>query len=185
MKIDIIKTLEKIAKSEQEEFKAFRERVIEYCTKEKAVFNLLRALRGFEVELKDCLLKPFKVNVDSAVIKKVLKTIKTEVFILKTKLRHPNLMEILKPKSPLPLGEWTGDKLDLIELIYAIYKTKSVNNGNITLNAIQECIEFIFQVKLGNISNRIAELENRKHNDNLYLEILINNLNIFLDDKNK
>ena len=88
----------------------------------------------------------------------------------------------LKPLKPV--NKWTDDKLNLIELIYAIYKTRSINHGKITLKEMQECFESLFQVKLGNISNRINEIDNRKGQNKLYLDILITNLNNFLEEKN-
>ena len=141
-------------------------------------------LRGIETKLKYCLEARIPENVDRAIVKKVLRTVKTELFIIKSKIKSPDLMEISAPKAPPPAGTWTSEKLNLIELIVAIVKTQSVNNGNVTQKAIQECFEYVFQVNLGNISNRFAEMDIRKENDNLFLEVLLNSLKKFLDDMN-
>lgn len=184
MDLDIIETLNEMAQNESKAFEAFNERLIEYCTIEKGVYNLFRVLRGIEAKLKYCLEARIPENVDRAVVKKVLRTIKTELFIIKSKINSPDLLELSASKAPPPAGTWTSEKLNLIELIVAIVKTQSVNNGNVTQKAIQECFEYVFQVKLGNISNRIAEMDIRKEQDKLYLEVLLNSLKNFLDDMN-
>lgn len=150
MKIDIIGALNEIAGNEHEKFKAFRERFIEYCTKENAVLELFRTLKGIELELNDCLTGRIRVNVERPIIVKVLKTIRTELEIIKYKMKYPLMVEFAVSKIPQPV-EWEGDKIELVELIYAIYL---VNKGKIALNSLRECFEFIFKVKLGNISDR-------------------------------
>ena len=95
-------------------------------------------------------------------------------------MKHPKLIECMCTKTPLPAGKWTDDKVQLVELIYAIHKTRSVNFGNITLRALQDSFEYVFQVKLGNISDKLREINERKGTKVRYLEILIKNLNLLL-----
>ena len=182
--MDIHQILQEIALNEHENYKVFTDRLAEYCTKEKAVFSVFRILRDIKTQLIDCLDGKIQVNVDKSIIKKVLRAIKTELFILKIKLKRPELLEISEPKAPPPAGNWTSEKLNLIELIFAIEKTKSVNNGKATRIAIQRCLEYVFQVELGNISNRINEIEARHSQNKLYIEILLTSLKNFLDDLN-
>ena len=182
--IDIIKTINEISQNESERLKAFRARVSEYCANAKSVLYIFRVLKEIELELKDCLKGLIHINADRAIVIKVLRTIRIELEIIKLKINNQSLIECLESKAAKPAGKWTDDKLNLIELIYAIYKTKSINNGKITLKEIQESFEDIFEVKLGNISNRINEIDNRKGHDKLYLDILTTNLNDFLDEMN-
>ena len=184
--IDIIKTLNEIAHNEHEKFKVYREKLIEYCTiEEGAVFGVLRVLTDMEQELNEYLSGHIHVNINRTIIIKVLKAIRTELELIRYRMKRPHLFVQEPAKQPEPVGEWTDDKLNLIELIYAICKTKSVNNGKIKIKKVQECFEYIFQVKLGNISNRLNEIDIRKENDNLYLDLLLKNLNHFLDDMNE
>jgi hypothetical protein len=183
--MDIIEILHELSENEPEKHKAFRERLTEYCMNtEHAVIVIFRILSGMEEELSECLFGVVKVDVDKAVIIKVLKAVKIEIEIIRYRMKNPEAFELEFVNAPPPAGIWTDEKLNLIELIYAICKTKSVNNGNIKMKAIQRCLEYVFQVKLGNISNRIEEMDIRKENDKLYLEILLNNLSNFLDDMN-
>ena len=185
---DIAEFLKKIAQNENENFKLFREKVVEYCTNtENGVFTILRLLGGIENELHHCLNGRTKVSVDRAIIIKVLKTIRIELEIVRCRMRNPAFEnEIgLKPAiaAPKPAGKWTGNKLDLIELIKAIQI--SVDHGKVSLSALQKAFEYIFQVKLGNISDRFTEISERSREKPLYLEILINRINQLISDSNK
>ena len=181
---DIVQTLNEISLDDSEKLKLFREIIFEYCNNEKAAFYIFRILKEIELELNDCLNGLIHINVDRLVIIKVLRLIRVELDIIRTRIKNLKSIESSETKAPKPAGQWTDDKLNLIELIYAIYKTKSVNGGNTTLREIQECFEYLFQVKLGNISNRINEIDNKKGHDKLYLDILIKNLNNYLDEIN-
>ena len=177
MNVDIIKILKEISQNEQEKFKLYKEKLVEYCIREKAVLQIFRVLKGIEIELNECLNGRVQVNVERAIIVKVLKTIRTEIDIIKCKMRHPKLIELAAHQ---PVCEWTDEKVRLVELIYAIQKTGSVNHGNITLRGLQESFEYIFQVKLGNISDKLREINERKGTKIRYLEILNKNLKSIL-----
>ena len=185
MEIKIIEVLNEIAKNESENFGAFREKLAEYCTKEKESFRLLRLLNDIKSELKDCLTGLIEANVDRVIVKKVHKIVKTELFIIKIKLKRPELFKSSELNNPVSDVEWTDDKLDAIELITALCLTKSINHGKITKTDFQKFFEWVFQVELGNISNRINAIEIRKENDSLFLEKLLTNLKEFLDGRNK
>jgi len=177
---DIIQTLTDISSNDSKKLNVFREKIVECCRNEKMMFYIFRILKEIELELNDCLNGLMHVNIDKTVVVKILRLIRIELAIIKVKMKR----EFSIPSAPKPIGKWTDDKLSLIELIYAIYKSKSVNNGKVTLKYIQECFEHLFQIKLGNISNRINEIDNKKEQDKLYLGILITNLNNFLEEAN-
>ena len=87
-------------------------------------------------------------------------------------------------KLPAPAGKWTNPKIDLIDLAYAI--KQSVDKGKVTMKALQECFEYIFQVKLGNMYKRVGEyIIGKKAVKTEYFHHLIENFNQFISDKNK
>ena len=183
LKFNVIETLNYIAQNEHDNYITFRERFIDDCKNEDAIFDLLRLLKGIEDELHDCLKGRIHISVDRNITVKVMKTIRTELDIIRYRMRFPGLDNSPMLKSPKPVGLWTDDKICLIELIYAISHSGSINKGSITLKAIQDCFECIFLVKLGNISKRIDELMIRREKKG-YLETLITNLDSFLYDRN-
>ena len=185
MKIEIPEMLQKIAQNEQVEFNKFRGKLIKYCKKNAhAITDLLRFLRGVERDLSECLKGRVEINVERAIIVKVLKTIRTEIDIVRYIMNNPEKEVYQALKLPAPAGKWTNPKIDLIVLAYAI--KHSVDKGKVTMRALQDCFEYIFQVKLGNMYKRVGEyIIGKKAEKAEYFHHLIENFNQFIADKNK
>lgn len=80
-------------------------------------------------------------------------------------------LEEIKIQSNL---KWTASKIDLTELIYALYKSNSLNNGNADLKEITSTFEKIFNVEIGeNISRKIIDIKNRKIERTKFLNTLV------------
>ncbi|WP_299159172.1 RteC domain-containing protein [uncultured Tenacibaculum sp.] len=67
---------------------------------------------------------------------------------------------------------WTGNKTDLIELVYALYASGSVNKGTAEIKDIARIAERIFKVDLGNYYHTFIEIKSRKINQTKYLDKL-------------
>ena len=67
----------------------------------------------------------------------------------------------LTPKEKGAL-HWTGQKVFLVELAYALHVSGQLNNGNIGLTEIVQQVEEIFHVKLGNVFRTFQEMRQRK-----------------------
>ena len=175
--MDIFKILQEIAENEHEQFKTFKNRLIEFCSGNgSAIIGLFRILKSMEHELEDCLLDKSKIDVDRTIVIKVLRTIKIERHILTYRLTNPALTN----PDPPPASKWTGNNIDLVELIYAI--SLSAHDGNASVKALQECFEYVFDVELGNIEERIVKIAERQGNKAHYLAKLIRQLNHFHDE---
>lgn len=95
--------------------------------------------------------------------------IDTEIEIIMLKIKEPELrMRIPK------LLKWTDTLTALTEIIEGI-QNLSINHGKGKLEEITACFEFIFQVKLGNISDKFADIRMRKSNK-LYIDRVRDNL---------
>ena len=171
--------LEEIAQDEQEKFNTFRDQIISLCNDDKmTVTDIYRLLIKMEIELKDYLKNRIPINIDKVIIKKVLKLIKSEIFIIKFKMKKPNeknLNSILKP-----VGSWTGKKIDIIALIYAM-KT-FINHGTVSVKSLQKWFEYMLNIKLDNIYDRFRELEERKNTDEGYFKRFENNLTTLIEE---
>ena len=173
--IEIVKILDEIAQNEHAEFDAFREKFIWFCDNNgKVSIEIYRCLLKLKIELSDCRKGRVKVDVDKAIIKKVFKVVKSELQLIRCKMEHPELFDDGTTKAPKPAGIWTDNKIDLIELIYAL--KMSVDNGSVTIKALKACFEYIFKVKLGNIYDRFSEIDERKKENAGYLKRLDENL---------
>lgn len=71
---------------------------------------------------------------------------------------------------------WTGNKSDLVELIFAIQAAGSVNQGQVQIKQLAEVFEKIFNIKLGNYYDYLQNFRMRKSNQTIYLDDLRNKL---------
>lgn len=67
---------------------------------------------------------------------------------------------------------WTGSKVALIELIYALHYQGVFNDGNADIRLIAKYFENTFNVNLGNYYQTYLELRNRKINPTKFLDAL-------------
>src|SRR5690554_557066 len=67
---------------------------------------------------------------------------------------------------------WTGSKVALIELIYALHYQGVFNDGNADIRLIAKYFENAFNVNLGNFYQTYLELRNRKMNPTKFLDTL-------------
>jgi hypothetical protein len=181
MSFDVIKFLDDKALSEQEKCKAFRERLKEYCSKGYGIFSVFRMLKNIEDELEMCLNSTIHVNADKSTVERFLRIIRIELRINGYRMMRPELSED-SITAKFPIGEWTDNKADLIELVYALSAKHSVEHGNASVKSIKEGFEYIFGLDLGNIHDRLDDIASRKERRTRYLEKLLESLNKFLDD---
>ena len=77
---------------------------------------------------------------------------------------------------------WTGKKIDLVELIYALAKSKAINNGNSDIQEIAQALCSTFNTSLGdNIARSFIDIKNRKENYTRFIDHLKETLNDSLD----
>lgn len=67
---------------------------------------------------------------------------------------------------------WTANKIDLVELIYALHSSGSINNGAIEIREIALACEKIFNIELGNYYHTFIEIRARKSTPTKFLDKL-------------
>lgn len=65
----------------------------------------------------------------------------------------------IAPKSKL---KWTANKLDLVELIYALQASGVINNGKADLKEVALALENTFQIQIGDLYRAFHDISNRK-----------------------
>jgi hypothetical protein len=81
------------------------------------------------------------------------------------------------------LGDkWTDLKSALVELVYAIHATRSVNHGNIDIKVLTAKFSKMFNIEIGDSYRTFLEIRNRKGNRTTYLSRLIESLNKRMDE---
>lgn len=74
------------------------------------------------------------------------------------------------PKDNIPILKWTGKKIDLVELIYAIKESNSVNNGNASVVDIAGLISDMFGINLKGFYRTFIEIRSRKKKRTVFLD---------------
>lgn len=79
--------------------------------------------------------------------------------------------------SDIPMLKWTASKISLVELIYGLYCSESIEEGRAGIKNISELFETMFGIELGDIYHIFAEIKNRKINPTKFLDQLTKALN--------
>ena len=72
---------------------------------------------------------------------------------------------------------WTGSKISLIELIYALSNSGVLNDGNCKINELTELFEQMFHFPIDDIYRGFQDIRGRKKNKTIFLDILRDALN--------
>lgn len=72
---------------------------------------------------------------------------------------------------------WTGNKIDLVELIYALHSSGAINSGTADIKELAAIFEQVFNADLGNYYHTFIEIRGRKCTKTKFLEHLIASLN--------
>lgn len=103
-----------------------------------------------------------------------------EIELLSEKL-HFKLASIIEEQRL----QWTESKVALVELIYALYASKCLNNGNSNLKDIAFCCEILFNIEIGDFYRIFLEIRNRKKNRTLFLDKLKEKIIKMMDELDK
>ncbi|HBL80511.1 MAG TPA: transcriptional regulator, partial [Aequorivita sp.] len=80
-----------------------------------------------------------------------------------------NKEKALSQASPL---KWTGQKVDLVELVYALQASGLINNGNVGIKDLATALEQLFNVEMGDYYRIFLEIRMRKSNQSKLLDFL-------------
>ena len=89
------------------------------------------------------------------------------------KLENNNGMEtIMQPFQKQSKLFWTGNKTDLIELIYALHSSGVINSGTADIKEMASACEQIFNIDLGDYYRTFLEIRSRKINQTKFIDKL-------------
>ena len=81
--------------------------------------------------------------------------------------------------------KWTGNKVDLVELVYALHSSGIINYGRAELKEIAEAFETAFQISLGEYYRTFLEIRERKKRPIKFLDQLKTNLQKRMTDADR
>ena len=93
-----------------------------------------------------------------------------------------DLNNTLEPTKNTPMEKpsklfWTGSKTDLIELLYALHASESINGGTVDIKEMASHFEHFYNIDLGNYYHTFIEIRSRKTSKTRFLDKLIELLN--------
>lgn len=107
---------------------------------------------------------------------KIKAYIENEISKLEHKTEHK--VEIQNTK----IQKWTGSKVALIELIYALHTEGVFNHGNSELKEVTSFFETAFNIDLGQFNRAFLEIRTRKSERTKFLNTLKEKLILRMDD---
>lgn len=80
---------------------------------------------------------------------------------------------------------WTGNKTELIELIYALHSSGTINSGTADIKELASMFEQVFNIELGNYYHTFIEIRSRKSSKTKFMDKLTDSLNRRIDDSDE
>lgn len=80
---------------------------------------------------------------------------------------------------------WTGNKTELIELIYALHSSGTINSGTADIKELATMFEQLFNIQLGNYYHTFIEIRARKSSKTKFLDKLTDSLNRRFEDSDE
>lgn len=154
-------------------YTAFATQVIELCTSSIDTNRIIIALTYIEIELQHHPVRylPEEKKEAAAYVSKALSLVRRmqKYFaphmpsLISTHTSSDNLTE--NSKSPL---QWTGNAIDLVELIYGINEMGCINNGNMPLKQLAPLLYKIFGVESKDCYRFYVDIKRRKNESRTY-----------------
>lgn len=91
-------------------------------------------------------------------------------------------MEKIHPFQKQPQLNWTANKTDLVELIYALQRSGAINNGTAEIKELANTCQKIFNINLGDYYRTYLEIRFRKINQTKFIDKLKNSLTHRMDE---
>ena len=148
-------------------YNEFVAKVIEHCHSTTDMKHIAVALMYAEIELQfhqvqDNSEMSVYIRKALAVVKKMqrhLSAIATQV---------PPLNPSSNEKNNTPALQWTGNAIDLVEMIYGISEMGCINNGNIQLNELAPVLYTFFGVNSKDCYRFYTDIKRRKNDSRTY-----------------
>ena len=145
----------------------FVARVIKHCHSAADIKHIAVALMYAEIELQ------FQQVQDdsemSVYIQKALAFVKKmQRHLSAIAIQVPPLNPSTNEKNNTPALQWTGNAIDLVEMIYGISEMGCINNGNIQLNELAPVLYAFFGVNSKDCYRFYTDIKRRKNDSRTY-----------------
>ena len=148
-------------------YNKFVARVIEHCHSATDIKHIAVALMYAEIELQfhqvqdDC-----EMSVYGRKALAFVKKMQRHISAITTQV--PPLNPSTNEKNNTPALQWTGNAIDLVEMIYGISEMGCINNGNIQLNELAPVLYAFFGVNSKDCYRFYTDIKRRKNDSRTY-----------------
>ena len=148
-------------------YNEFVARVIEHCHSATNMKHIAVALMYAEIELQFHQVQNYSPH--SVYVRKALALVKKmqrHISVISTQVLplNPSINE----KNNTPALQWTGNAIDLVEMIYGISEMGCINNGNIQLNELAPVLYSFFGVNSKDCYRFYTDIKRRKNDSRTY-----------------
>ena len=148
-------------------YNEFVARVIEHCHSATNMKHIAIALMYAEIELQFHQVQNYSPH--SVYVRKALafvKKMQRHISVISTQVLplNPSINE----KNNTPALQWTGNAIDLVEMIYGISEMGCINNGNIQLNELAPVLYSFFGVNSKDCYRFYTDIKRRKNDSRTY-----------------
>ena len=148
-------------------YNEFIARVIEHCHSDADMKQITVALMYAEIELQ--FHQVHNDNEHSVYIRKALAFVKKmQRHLSAIAIQVPPLNPPSNEKKNTPALQWTGNAIDLVEMIYGISEMGCINNGNIQLNELAPMLYAFFGVNSKDCYRFYTDIKRRKNDSRTY-----------------
>ncbi len=157
----------------------FVQEVINLCYGGYDARNIIVALSFAEIELQHhpLYLSSSEGNAIVVYIRKALSFVRKMRKLLSASVNIP-VPPPPKTQESTPVLQWTGNAIDLVELIYALYATGCINDGKTTLKELATILYSFFGVNSKDCYRFYTDIKRRKKDSRTYfLEKMQDKLN--------
>ena len=148
-------------------YNEFVAKVVEHCHPAADMKHIAVALMYAEIELQF-----HQVQDDSEMavyIRKALAFVKKmQRHLSAIAIQVPPLTPSSNEKNNTPALQWTGNAIDLVEMIYGISEMGCINNGNIQLNELAPVLYTFFGVNSKDCYRFYTDIKRRKNDSRTY-----------------
>lgn len=153
-------------------YASFVNQVIELCHENSDPQHSIIALIYSEIELQFHRLHGNEKEETAIYVSKALVLVKKMQSYLTKIIQMPiqSLTQVSKNKDEVasPVLQWTGNILDLVELIYGLYEMGCIDKGKTPLNIIAPKLYFFFGVKTQECYRYYSAIKQRKNASRTY-----------------
>ena len=148
-------------------YNEFVAKVIEHCHSTTDMKHIAVALMYAEIELQ---FHQVQDNSEMSVyIRKALAFVKKmQRHLSAIATQVPPLNPSSNEKNNTPALQWTGNAIDLVEMIYGISEMGCINNGNIQLNELAPVLYTFFGVNSKDCYRFYTDIKRRKNDSRTY-----------------